>query len=388
MASAQTAVPNEARPSSSFATDDALRRLFLRTSLRMSQPLDQTTSVSPGGNITIRIPGVGLGRFVRLFVQATVTGVIGTGTLNMGSRGPFNLFSRIYLQDPGGTPRINCSGYELYLRRAVTTPSVADPTFTSTVYAPLNTEVYNAPAVVNGANVWNFWIDVPFEMGALDTRGLINLESATANASLILTVNPALYGTTPDSPVLVSGNATASVTAINLTPVYYFYSPVYLYDTNGTPSLALPTDDLQVIHEITTSRDVSIAANQEKRLNLPSGRTYQRIFAQLVNNTPAMVTGTVNAIGVAGATQVRFAYDVSKYTYQEPLQAYLARIRDDNGRDLPTGVFLWDLTNRPWDASRYGQVDAILQTDAAYSAGANAYVDVAREALYIAPSAG
>lgn len=375
--------PGSPVPADQVASAADRRNLFLRTAVRKTAQPDSIVNPVAGQMYPIRITATGLGRFIRIFFSLTVTVTPGTGTATLGPRGPYNYLSGIEFKDPGGNTRVNCSGYELYLLKIARDLAGADPSFTPLVY-PYSPEIYNAPLAA-GANQWEFWLEVPLEMGPLDTRGLVNLESANAQAYLNLTVNPSPAGTTIDSPIIVTGNATVAITG-TISTEYYFYSPVYLQDAQGNPFLALPMEDLSVIHEIATSRFTQLSAGADINIPVPSGRSYYRLWCQVVSNG-AMVTGQINGLGSPGLTRYQFVYNEINPTLNEFLQAYLSRIRDDYNRDFPQGTFLTDLTNRPWDSNRYGQLDVRLTTDPAFSTAGSTYVQLLRESLYLAPRA-
>jgi hypothetical protein len=152
-------------------------------------------------------------------------------------------------------------------------------------------------------------------------------------------------------------------------------------DLGGKRILPLPVEDLNVVHEVISSRNSStLNTNSDNRQTLQTGRSYYREILQLVNN--AAFVGAV----AADVTSVKFQYDQSTNTLNESLQAYLERTRTTYDRDFPLGVFIFDHADRPWDSSHYGQLDAIL-TLGSNAITQPAYIQLLRDCLYTAPVA-
>jgi hypothetical protein len=380
-------------PAGTLSSPAALRDIFLKRSVRRNQPMDSLTTSNTliaGVPATSYSPPTGLARFVRLSCQATVTVTIGTGTVALSPRAPYNIFQNIEFRDPASNLRISASGFELYLLKIVKDIAGADPQFTPITY-PYSGILNATFPIVNGANAWDFFIDVPFEYSAIDPRGVMNLESPQARAYINMTVNSAFAGATNDSVIVTTGNATATLT-MTCTPQYYFYSPVLVEDNQGVPHTILPYEDMSVVHEYVSGRQGALTTNSDNHFTLPNGRSYYRIFCQqFLGGGPGAgtvpVTGQVNTLGDApGATNVKLMLSTTNVIQNEPLLAYLQRVRDDYNRDFPAGVFFWDMTNHPWDSNRWGAIDVAV-TAAAAANVTNAYLQVARESLFRAPVA-
>jgi hypothetical protein len=347
----------------------------------LKDQLLNTQTYAAGSTLNIQVLQTGIAALLRLIVQVTATAA--TASLTPGPKAPFAFLPLIQYTDPSGNTRINSPAWELFLLSLVKKQWDFDPSSGNAGTWPTNIPVANQPfgnpTVTTGGNLVTFWVDLPFMLSPVDTRGGILLESSTSQSFVTVQMQAlAQMVSTTANADFAYNSATGTMTSIvgSIYPVYYYYSPNYIDLGNGNKVLPVPYDDLSVIHEIITQRaNQNITSNSDVTFTLQTGRSYQRMIGSYVNN--AALTDAVTA--------VRFQYDGSTKTLTESRVAYYARVRDAQSRDLPQGAFWWDWTRRPWDSTHYGQLDVILAPDG--SALTNAYMQFMRESIYIAPQA-
>ena len=376
-----SAQPSLANPADGYATPDAQRQAFLLDALRRSLPLPNPV-VNPALGQTYNHPmtASGIARGVWLDVTAVVTVALNGGTAAISSRGPENFFSSVRAFDPATNERVRAPGHWLKRLDIVKHPWPFDPSATliSYDYSP---GVYTSP-VVNGANQWHFGVWIPFEVAPYDTRGVMNLESATSRAYIEYDTTNSLYGATNESVVVVTGGATATLTSMTVAPQYEFYAPV---QEGG--QVVIPEEDMTVIHEVIYTRNQNnLSAGGDLQYTLVSGRSYIRMMSALMSNgSEVFGTVPVGGHGASGATQFAYQYDAENRVRRESVSEYAGRIRRVFGRDF--GWFLWDWVEKPWDSSEYGEIDLLLSLDNNISTTSPFYQDVLRECLYTAGSA-
>lgn len=380
VATTQNGQPVSPAPADQVMSPAQIRDLFLQTALYSSIPTDPI-AWTPGQTLSVKVPQTGVACKIRLLVSLTLT--VGTAALALGPRGVYQLLSSIQYTDPSGTVRVNSNGYSLYLLSISDEPWDYDPSSGNagawTTSATVANQVYATGTGGTGAQTVNFFVDIPISKSQMDTRGSMVLESATSPSFISVTM-PTLAGmvSTAANTEFAYTSATGTVTAVagTIQPVYYFWKPTYV-DTGSSKLLPLPVQDFNIVHEIVTIRNsASLNTNTDNRITLPTGRSYYKVVAELVNN---------GAFGgsAADVTGVKFEIDQSTDTLKEPIQGYYSRVRSRESRDMPLGTFIWDFSKRPFDSSHYGQLDCILTLGS--SALVSPYIQATRDCLYQSP---
>lgn len=289
------------------------------------------------------LPKVGLLKRIIAVFEGTLTIATAVGTL--GPEGPWSIISRIRLTANGNTALFDCSGYGAMIASLFSAngfsgyggrPKIPDsatvPGPTATAFSAAN---FAAPAIV-AANVWRFAIEIPLAL-ADDWRDPVGLILAAApDTQLQLEVTWAAttmpVASSRTSPLF---SATGTVTvAATLTPFVEFFT---------IPSTPADYPDLRRIHTWAEQGPQPIVQNGDQDVVLQRGNTLQRVAHIVWTNTAA------DGTNVSGR-ELRFNTNEIPYKVSRTLDAVLQRSR--YVRDLPDGVYVWDLwnTGTPRDA--------------------------------------
>lgn len=282
------------------------------------------------------LPKVGLIRRVIALVAGTVT-YSSTGTA-LNAEGPWSAISRIRLTANGNTALFDCSGYGAMVTSLFSAygfqgaggrPRIPDsatvPGPTATAFSAANF----AAGVASGANTWAFAIEIPLALGD-DWRDPVGLILAAA-PDTVLTLEVSWCSTfqsTAASRTSPSYHATTTATvALTCTPYVEFFT---------IPSSPADYPDLRRIHTWTETGPQTITANGDQDVVLQRGNTVMRVAHIVWTNSAA------DGTNVTGR-QLRFNSNEIPYQVSRQLDAFLQRER--MVRDLPDGVYAWDLWN-------------------------------------------
>ena len=101
-----------------------------------------------------------------------------------------------------------------------------------------------------------------------------------------------------------------------------------------------PLQALQQVHEVYRQQSTeNLAAGANNISDLLTGRTYYRVFQNMVEN---------NEPNIFDVQNIQFLIDSSTPALDEYLIPYLIRTRLEFGRDLPNGTIFRDFTAKPW----------------------------------------
>ncbi|MEM3485286.1 MAG: hypothetical protein QXI12_06660 [Candidatus Methanomethyliaceae archaeon] len=344
-------------------TPAQMKTLFLQTALDESIALPAQNYV-PGQELRFQMPNVGVAKKVRILFNLSFTAGT-TAPSGVGAKAPFSLFTLATFTDYAGIDRISASPWALNLLNLVkkfgwdaSYSVISEPQSSAQVWTNTDTSMIG-------------WFDIPIAPSNNDPTGSLNLEVSNAECYLRLQCNPNLVGATTqvDTPLVGSSGASATVSG-TITPVYYFWQPVSAGGRTLRPDAILYPN---IVHEVlgTKSSD-NIAAGMDKVTTLRTNREFHRVLHHFVNN---------GAFDTNDVKNVKFLYNGNTPTINEPLQAYLSRIRDEVYRDLPDGTFYFNFTRVPWDSTKWGQLQTVL------SIGPNAtisspYLETLTEAFY------
>lgn len=293
-----------------------------------------------GTTQTSQLPKVGLLRRIFLLFSGTQTITLGGGTAVLGQEAPFSLLQRIRLVANGNTSIFDTSGWGGMIAslfhaygfsgfggRPVIPDSATAPGPASTGFAALN----YAAGVSAGANTWRFAIEIP--LGISDDwrppQGLILAAAPDTQLTLEVTFGATLYSTVASrtTPVLVTGAATAALTAATIVPLVEFFT---------IPANPADYPDLRRVHTWTEVGPQPIAANGPVPVVIGRGNTVMRIIHIVHTNT---LPDSTNVTGR------RLSYNQNEIPYAVSLQADAVIQRKRYVRDLPDGTYVWDLWN-------------------------------------------
>lgn len=343
-----------------------------------------TQTWTDGGSYAFDMPHAGIGLYAYLRVSGTLTWTdTNTSPIApvLSTRAPFNLFGSVTFKDYLGNTRIASSGPILHLIEALkayqdtsgeTSSSTADRAYRNTLI-----DVF-APGGSSGVGVpFDFGFVVPFTLHENTSIGTLPFTVPAGNNTLYVTLNP-LYsalaaGTlNPDSPLQTAGTGHNTTTTANLTGAqiectYYYIDPL--------PGMELPLMDFSQVYEIVDVKTTdNLAANATKQILLPTGRTYQALYGELVN---------AGALADANVSALKLLINESTPTLSETYNAYLHRTRRTYGRDLTPGQFIWDWRARPISPSNYGSIALQLLLGSSFAPSGTTWFNLGKESLYV-----
>ncbi len=339
---------------------------------------------SDSGSYAFDMPHAGIGLYASVRVNGTLTWTDTNGTPVapvLSSRAPFNLFNSVVFKDYLGNTRISSSGpilhaietFKTYADTAGETPN----TTASRGYSNTAIDKFT-PGAVSGTGVAvDFAFIVPFTLHENTTIGTLPFTVPSGNNTLYLTLNPLYSGLAagtlnPDSPLQTAGTGHNTTTTANLTGAtievtYYYVDPL--------PGMELPLMDFSQVYEIVDVKTTdNLSQNATKQIILPTGRTYQALYGELVN---------AGALTDTGVTNLKLLINESTPTLQETYGAYLHRIRRTYGRDMQVGQFLWDWRSRPISPSNYGSIAIQLLLGSGFTASGTSWFNLGKESLYV-----
>lgn len=338
--------------------------------------------------LTFNLPKAGIGLRARLWVNGTLKRTDGAsvGTATASPFGPFNAVN-VNFKDFTGLTRVSAGGYSLYQRQLcsnyyqgalaeeanLTTPPWSKAAGYQQPYSS-TFDTFSIPAGVVSATEsvpFAFELDIPIALHRNTTVGTYPFTVPSGESNIEITVSPA-SGTNTTAPVVVSGGTTIEILGqIGLT--YYYIDP-----PNSQP---LPTADFAVVHELKEVIVTSgLAASGSPQYTLETGRKYYALYANLVDN--ALEPNTVDV--------EKFKFLVNQANPQDDiyLNSYLANVREQFGRDMPVGTFVWWFAAFPWIPANYGSLVAQLDLAAGFTGGSNAQLRILKESTYTTSPTG
>lgn len=358
---------------------------FYAAATRRSQPIVPQTGLSSGSVVSIKMPKAGIGTHLLLTISGTLSRTEGAtvGTVTISPYGPWNAAQTVSFTDYAGITRLaNLNGWQLQVRRLIQTlrqssallqVGGAAPSYGSAVYA-FTIPTGTASSTTTSPFVMQMLI--PFSIRENSVRGSFPFTVPDGESTVTFTIQPqvtmAASGSTPtpdnivEIPYVAGATTTVSLTNVTVSGTYYYYDA-----PAGTPT---PVGEVSQVYELLRVRKTGLSAGNPAQFTLQTGRTYLRIFEDLVlNGDPD--TSDVQAVKflIDGATPVR----------ADNLAEYLAYSNDRYGQPLPTGSFIYDFFGKPWNPDSYGSLDTQLTISSAATVGTLAFLDVTRECLYV-----
>jgi hypothetical protein len=265
------------------------------------------------------LPRVGYLSKLLIHVTGTMTVTPGTGSAALSEKGPFALLRRVRYQIGSGTELFNVSGFGTYLvnlfQKYQWEPDdgqIADTTAATLLYRA---------GVASGANLWDFFIEIPVVPNDRDLTGLILLQAEGTVTNLLLEWQVA-GGATADFPVVLTGNATAS---------FVGEARCYL-ETFTVPAETDSQAPLDQVHQIIERID-PITSTGEMAIRLLEENTYLRIIHSIEVN---------GALSTVAVDSMKFRYNLTDVPYDVAQQMKLYLQRRSYGKDFPKGTYFWD----------------------------------------------
>lgn len=342
---------------------------FLRSQELPYKSFDVTTSNQV---VQFDLPKAGIGLWARVTIRGTVKRTEGAsvGTVTPSPLWPFNLVQKVNFQDYTGIMRVSSSAYGLYIREISQRSRYGyDPTNPLQPVTSYASDLYTATVPAGTASTTttstlNFSFEVPFSLHKKTTVGTYPFSVPTGSSTLQISLSPAT-GSTLDYPFSVSGGSVMEITG-NIYVTYYYLDPPV-----GMP---LPTADFSLVHELNEVQQTdNLSAGATKLFTLDTGRTYYGLYHLLVSN---------NAPDTMDVDKIQFIVNGDTPRLDENRWSYLERKRQELGRDLPPGVFIFDFMQGPWTPDSYGSLQTALRLGSGFTNTGTTYLRVLKESLY------
>lgn len=295
---------------------------FIEATRQSIRPLDSTLPYSDGGRSVARLPRTGLLSRIYLHVSGTATVTPGTGTATVSPKGPYNLIRSLSVKANQGTEIVRLNGFSAHILDVISAGKMYEPDDGQRGTNPVANVLYSAP-VASGYNDWEFTICINITPNDRDLAGLLLLQTDQMAAELEINWAP-FASTSIDTPVVLTGNATATFTGQATAHLETFTVPA---DPANRPDLTTIYQQLERVDPISNLG--------ENRIDFLRANLYARIVHVIEIN------GQMTAPSDIDRFRLRYNNDNTPYEITTP--GLLALQRRRYGRDLPQGVFVWDL---------------------------------------------
>ncbi len=335
--------------------------------------INQPAKAYGAGAATWDLPHAGIPTYMVLSFNGEVTRTDDAtgGTCSASPYWPFNILGPSSLVDYAGITRIFADGWDLELMEIVKNfGAFPDVPYGNLAYAD-DVFVAALPTAKNGGGTASapvkFGVFVPVSYMKASALGSYAATVPDGTAQYQLHEN-ILVGPTIASPLTIDGvHCTAATLTGTWNLTYYFL--------DAPNNVQIPLQALQQVHEVYRQQSTdNLAAGANNISDLLTGRTYYRVFQNMVEN---------NAPNIFDVQNIQFLIDSSTPALDEYLIPYLIRTRNEFGRDLPGGVIFRDFTSKPWTPDSYGSLTARNILSGSFNPGSFANVVTVRECLYI-----
>ena len=352
---------------------------YYAAAVRRSQKLPAQT-VSAGGSYDIAMPNAGVATDIQLTFDGTFsrTETATVGTVTATTKGAFAVISNVGFKDYLGIDRaVGIDGYDLFVHE-ITTENI-DPTYGTAALMADPDSIGYAFTVPTGTasstttSTCIFTVTLPISVLRSSVRGSYPFTVPRSQNVLHFEIQPTLTSsnaTTAAFPVTITG--ASSVSFSGSVYIEYFY-----YDVPA--SVALPTWLFSEVHELVKVKDQSnLSAGSDKQFQLPTGRTYLRIYERLVNGTSL----TYGANGSLTITEMKFLIDSATPTIDMLTRDYIRRYLKEHKASPQPGDFVYDFSSHPWSPDSYGSLSTSLIINSAATINSGATLEVLRQCLY------
>jgi len=338
------------------------RQRFFATGFRSMQECPPQ-SITDEATLDFVLPkaGIALGAYVT--IEAVIANVAGGAGGTKSQLGMATWLKNLSLVDAAGVTRINASGDGLRSLQEVSGFGYDED-------ASSDTSVYDfACPAADGSEAWKMQIYVPFSVGKFNSLGAIPLALPMGQTRMSMKFNKLAAVNSIISPI----DATDDATDFSITSATAYVTVLYIEPKAGE---ALPVEDFQFCREIVTVTDNSnLSPSTEKRIVLPTGRTYSRAITTLLDaaSAPMIPVETIDRVGLLlnGATPV---FDIYYKTY-------VGIQSKGQGQRLSAGHVLFDMSKRAYSPNDFGEVALKLNLSSGFN-GAVAKCDVTYDSLY------
>ena len=374
---------NQNNPATNPAANAAARAALFQQGFFSSIEMP-SQAWADGGSFSFQLPHSGIGLYAQLRFTGTLTWTdTATNPIApvLSKLAPFNLIQSVKYVDYLGNTRISAGGPSLHaietFKYYANTAGETTNTTASRGYSNTLIDAFTPVSTSATGVAYDFELQVPFSFHENTTVGSLPFTVPAGNNMIYVTLNPLLNTGTinAESPLqLGSGGHASTTTATATGSIYCTY-----YYIDPQPGQALPLMDFAQVYEIVDVKSTdNLAASATKTVILPTGRTYQSLYAQLVNG------GTLTD---ANVSEMKFLINESTPTLDEFYASYLHRTRRTYGRDMLAGEFMWDLRQRPISPSNYGSIALQLLLGSGFTASGETFFNLTKESLYFLQNA-
>lgn len=319
--------------------------------------VNNTVAWGPGGTpIQTQILQAGILRRLRLLTTGTPVFTAGGGAINPDPLGPYNLYSNLQLLSNQQQPVFNVSGYGLslindFLYGVEGSGNTPDTEIAAVANQTDQTWISNGRLTTAGTLPANpnlvFSLRGPVAQRVSSLGGDIGMiPLSTANVQLTLGFTPGSASTASPYKINTDGALPTGTQPFNV-----------VGGTADSVTLATPTlDILREMYEAVESpadfpnyRWISQWIEEFPQTYGTGGFVWRQqqnagILARLMfyvwNSTTAQGIATAS---LAGTNALQLQYDANIIKFQETGQEALYRMREQMGRSLPQGTFMYDL---------------------------------------------
>ena len=275
-----------------------------------------------GGNQTQTLPRVGYLARLYVHVSLVTTVTVGTGTAAVSTKGPWNYINRVRLRANTVTDIFNTTGYGAFLMHDISNIARTPEASIGRSVAGVSPQVFSNGAA-NGANAVEFGFTIPVALNDRDNAGMILLQMETITAQLSFDwAQP--YGLTNESPVVVTGNATAST-------VGNAYAMMELF---SIPSQEADLPDLRTVHQVIETSYPVFGVGADTVVNLMRANLYLRVLHYVTLN---------GALDTSFMDRMQLRYNNAETPYDLTRSMALQIQRARYGDDLPAGTYVFDM---------------------------------------------
>ncbi len=234
-------------------------------------------------------------------------------TFAKAAEAPYNLANRVRLVLNNGTSIWDTSGYGVYMLNLI---NKLNYVMDNQVAGSKIFQFGNTCSSAGTDNDLCFSLELNMSLNEKDMLGLIMLQSSQVVATIqVDNAQPGVLTTDTDIEMTVTGNWHLSYE--------YFEIPV---DVANYPVI-------DVIHQVLEDNN-TIHSTGENRIVIPRGHTYLRIINSVKIN---------GKLSLDDVDRMNIKYNLSNEPYTVNKDDFLMYQRSRYGRDLPAGMYAWDL---------------------------------------------
>lgn len=348
-----------------------MRAMLLQTGIPQEKNLGTFTETALGRTTRIKLFNVGVTTKLLLDVTAAIT--IATTVGVASAKAPYNLISRIRVNDYDGADRVNVSGFQLFFMNCMRARHFIGYANSSASAVYTNPKV---PTAVATDNI-QFQLEIPLAYDVTnpviqlrDLRGAMMMQTAVGEAYLTIDWASTLLTAGDVDAVYTSGTAiTLAAAGIQCTVFQSFIMPQAVGENQMVP---LPQIDLMTVYMLDgylRSSD-NLAVGQDKLISYPNLRQVIRTYLSYVQAT-TMTQGKIDYL--------RILANGSNLLIDRTERVQLFEQRKLLDGDFIAGSYCIDHSAKPIETALYGNVQLVIRPN---TVGAAPYCEIGYEHFF------